>query len=113
MAHFAQLDDNNIVTQVIVISNDDAPTEEAGQAFIASLGLVGVWKQTSYNTYRKYEITWSDDDDRIETGHTYVGSFHANDGTPFRGQYAGIGDYYDTQLDEFVSPVRETDTAES
>jgi len=49
MAHFAQLNDDNIVQQVIVVSNNDAPTEEAGQAFVASLGLDGVWKQTSYN----------------------------------------------------------------
>lgn len=54
MAHFAQLD-NNIVQQVIVIANEDCgggafPESEAvGQAFIASLGLTGVWKQTSYN----------------------------------------------------------------
>lgn len=48
MAHFAQVE-NGIVQRVIVVSNDDAPTEEAGQAFIASLGLVGEWVQTSYN----------------------------------------------------------------
>ena len=59
MAHFAQLDDTNTVIQVIVISNDDAPgdlpdSETAGQAFIATLGLDGVWKQTSYNgNFRK------------------------------------------------------------
>jgi hypothetical protein len=54
MAHFAQVQ-NGIVHQVIVVSNDDCgggdfPTSEAvGQAFIASLGLAGEWKQTSYN----------------------------------------------------------------
>lgn len=48
MAHFAKMN-GNIVEQVIVVSNDDAPTEAAGQAFIASLGLDGVWLQTSYN----------------------------------------------------------------
>lgn len=48
MAHFAKMN-GNIVEQVIVISNDDAPTEAAGQAFIASLGLDGEWLQTSYN----------------------------------------------------------------
>ena len=59
MAHFAQLDDTNTVIQVIVISNDDAPgdlpeSETLGQAFIATLGLDGVWKQTSYNAnFRK------------------------------------------------------------
>jgi len=54
MAHFAEIQ-NGIVSQVIVISNDvcaggDFPeSEAAGQAFIASLGLAGEWRQTSYN----------------------------------------------------------------
>ena len=54
MAHFAQVSDG-IVRNVIVVSNDDCaggdfPASEAvGQAFIASLGLAGEWKQTSYN----------------------------------------------------------------
>jgi len=54
VAHFAQVSDG-IVRCVIVVSNDDCgggdfPTSEAvGQAFIASLGLAGEWKQTSYN----------------------------------------------------------------
>ena len=54
MAHFAQIQ-NGIVQQVIVVSNDDAPdpypaSEALGQAFIASLGLTGEWRQTSYNS---------------------------------------------------------------
>ena len=54
MAHFAKVE-NGVVREVIVIGNDDCgggdfPTSEAvGQAFIASLGLAGEWKQTSYN----------------------------------------------------------------
>jgi len=48
MAHFAKVD-NGVVSQVIVVSNDDAPTEAAGKAFIASIGLAGEWVQTSYN----------------------------------------------------------------
>jgi hypothetical protein len=77
MAHFAQVQDG-IVTQVIVISNDDAPdpypaSEALGQAFIASLGLGGRWVQTSYH------------------------------GT-FRGCYAGIGYTYDEVADEFIAP---------
>jgi hypothetical protein len=83
MAYFAQLDDNNIVTQVIVVSDDDAPDpfpqgEAAGQQFIASLGLSGVWLQTSYN-----------------------GNFRKN--------YAGIGHIYDTVRDAFIGPQPEPD----
>jgi hypothetical protein len=79
MAHFAQLNDNNMVTQVIVVANSDCgdldfpASETVGQAFIAGLGLTGTWKQTSYNGN-------------------------------FRGRYAGIGYTYDAVLDEFVAP---------
>ena len=54
MAHFAKVVDG-IVEQVIVVANSDCgggnfpASEPIGQAFIASLGLDGEWKQTSYN----------------------------------------------------------------
>lgn len=54
MAHFAQLA-GDTVTQVIVVSNDDCgnlefpASEQVGKDFIASIGLQGEWKQTSYN----------------------------------------------------------------
>jgi len=54
MAHFALVDNTNTVREVIVIGNDDCgggefpESEPIGQAFIASLGLAGVWLQTSY-----------------------------------------------------------------
>ena len=78
MAHFAKVEDG-IVEQVIVVNNETLgdlefpASESVGQEFIASLGLDGTWKQTSYN---------------------------AN----FRGKYAGSGDTYDSELDEFVAP---------
>ena len=68
MAHFARVL-NGVVQQVIVVSNDDAPTEVAGQEFIESIGLVGEWVQTSYNN------------NPIEGAS--------------RGQYAGVGDTWD------------------
>lgn len=77
MAHFAQVN-NNVVSEVIVISNDDCDnlpfpeSEPIGQAYIASLGIEGEWLQTSYNNN-------------------------------FRKQYAGIGTSYDAQADQFVS----------
>ena len=59
MAHFAKIE-NGLVTNVIVVGDDDCnggvfPTSEpVGQAFIASIGLDGEWKQTSYNAnFRK------------------------------------------------------------
>jgi hypothetical protein len=87
MAHFAQLNDNNTVTQVIVVANSDCDdldfpaSEPIGQAFIAGLGLTGTWKQTSYNNN-------------------------------FRGRYAGIGHTYDAALDEFIAPPPPTPPTE-
>lgn len=60
MAHFAHIVNGKVEPyengpSVIVISNDDCAggnfpeSEKPGQEFIASLGLSGVWKQTSYN----------------------------------------------------------------
>ncbi len=47
MAHFAQLDENDIVIQVIVVPDNQ---EHRGQEFCADdLGLGGIWVQTSYN----------------------------------------------------------------
>ena len=84
MAHFAKLDENNIVTEVIVVSNDIATSESAGVTFINNLyGTSDTWKQTSYNTF--------------------AGS-HKLGGTPFRKNYAGKGYTYDTSRDAFIPP---------
>ena len=54
MAHFAKIE-NGVVREVIVVGNGDCAggdlpeSEAAGQAFIASIGLSGEWRQTSYN----------------------------------------------------------------
>ena len=56
MAHFAKIE-NNIVTNVLVVANSDCgggefpDSEVIGQEFLASLGLTGEWKQTSYNNH--------------------------------------------------------------
>ena len=68
MAHFAKIE-NNTVIEVIVVSNEDCgggdypESEPIGQAFIASLGLTGLWLQTSYsgsfrNCYAGIEYDW-------------------------------------------------------
>lgn len=49
MAHYARLDSENIVEQVVVIDNNDEPTEAAGIAFCQNLFGGGIWKKTSYN----------------------------------------------------------------
>ena len=48
MAHWAEIDNNNIVTRVLVVGDDQ---DHRGQDFLATdLGLGGTWKKTSYNT---------------------------------------------------------------
>ena len=116
MAHFAQIE-NGIVTQVIVVANElcaggNFPeSEPAGQAFIASLGIAGEWKQTSYNTEYVYETVLAESDDPTElptlVSATVVGSINKAGGTPFRGTYAGIGYIYDAVTDTFTPPVVE------
>ena len=97
------------------VTQDDNGTEvggstEAWESFYANQpwheGLT--CKRTSYNTYRDYKYTY-DDSEPPQVSHTeYFGSKHRTGGTPFRGQYASIGDYYDADLDEFTpSPVVE------
>jgi len=84
MAHFAQLKslNNNTVTRVLVVHNNDAPTEEAGVAFLKGLyGPDTIWKQTSYNTRR---------------------GVHKLGGTPLRKNFAGVSMTYDEARDAFI-----------
>ena len=77
MAHFAQLDDNNNVINVIVVNNEDTADEHGNEVeaigieFCENL-LGGTWLQTSYNRN-------------------------------FRGNFAGIGGTYDPDLDAFLN----------
>jgi len=79
MAHFAELDENNVVLRVIVVND----ANEADGENWCNEKLGGKWKQTSYNT---------------EAG------VHNNGGTPFRKNYAGHGFTYNEELDGFIPP---------
>ena len=78
MAHFAELDENNIVLRVI--PGVDYPYD--GEA-IYQRETGRVWKRTSYNTHAGQ---------------------HVLGGTPFRKNYAGIGYVYDAGRDAFYAP---------
>jgi hypothetical protein len=84
MAHYAFLDDNNIVTEVIV-GRDEDDLAEGVTSWEDYYGAVRGQRclQTSYNTQ---------------------GGVHILGGTPFRGTYAGIGYTYDPVADVFVAP---------
>jgi hypothetical protein len=91
MAHFAQLDKDNIVMQVIVVSNNDALDETAGVAFCQSLfGANTIWKQTSFNT--RGGIHYASDNTTPD------------DGVALRKNYAGVGYVYDKTRDAFYAP---------
>ncbi len=49
MAHFAKLNSENVVDQVVVVHNNDAPDEISGITFLNSLFGAANWVQTSYN----------------------------------------------------------------
>ena len=54
MAHYAELDENNVVLRVVVIDNEHEPTEEAGIAYCQQLFGSQYWRKCSYNgTIRK------------------------------------------------------------
>lgn len=92
MAHFAQLNEENLVTQVIVVANQDTADQDGveneaiGSQFCNNL-LGGKWVQTSYNA-------------------------------KIRKNYAGVGYKYDAELDAFIPPqpfnswVLDTDKAQ-
>ena len=79
MAHFAEIDNNDVVLRVIVVSNNDTSDGQTGEE-VESIGIAfcqrlfgGNWVQTSYNG-------------------------------KFRKRYAGIGYTYNRQYDAFISP---------
>lgn len=82
MAHFAELDFNNVVLRVVVISNEDVDSNggdysSGAETFVSNLiphsENGASWKQTSYNNNQ-------------------------------RKQYAGIGFTYDAAKNKFISP---------
>ena len=81
MAHFAELDNTNVVLQVLVTDNDDPNGDEGYQWLVDNLG--GTWKKTSFNT---------------------LAGAHLLGGTPFRKNYAGVGFTYDAARDAFIPP---------
>lgn len=85
MAHYAFLDENNVVTEVI-------PGKDEGEGGIDWEQHYGefrgqVCKRTSYNT---------------------IGGIHSGGGIPFRKNFAGIGYTYDAQRDAFIPPKKFT-----
>tara|TARA_R100000908_G_C3715853_1_gene120611 strand:+ start:74 stop:544 length:471 start_codon:yes stop_codon:yes gene_type:complete len=89
MAHFAKLNDSNVVLQIDVVNNSDTldgngdESESVGITFLTNLTGHSNWKKTSYNT---------------------LNNSHILGGTPFRKNYAVIGGTYDSTNDAFWHP---------
>ena len=81
MAHFAEVDANNIVTRVIVISKENIDS--------GNWGSPSSWIQTSYNTHGGKHY----DQEGVE-----------DSGVALRYNYAGEGYTYDTTRDAFIAP---------
>lgn len=83
MAHYAFLDDNNIVTEVIVGKDETELIE-------------GLDTETWYANFRGQPCK--------RTSYNTAGNVHAEGGTPFRKNYAGVGFSYDRERDAFIPP---------
>lgn len=82
MAHYAILDENNVVINVITGKDEGTENWEKHYADVFNIPATRV-KRTSYNTRM---------------------GLHINGGTPYRKNYAGIGFIYDATIDGFVPP---------
>lgn len=95
MAHWAEIDENNIVTRVLVGDNNDPAGDEGYSWLIENLG--GRWVKTSYNSSGGVHYLPSSQLDkngnRIPSGEPH-----------FRYNFAGIGFYYDEDRDAFIPP---------
>ena len=85
MAHFAKISEENIVLTVNAVDDGNAASEEKGQAFLERVHgwPEHLWIKTSYNT---------------------LANTHKLGGTPFRGNYAGIGYTWDSENEIFWHP---------
>jgi len=84
MAHYAFINSNNIVTQVIVGRDEDEIVD-------------GI---TDWETYYGEQVG----ERCLRTSYNTAGNQHTSGGTPYRGNYAGIGFKYDEENDVFVAP---------
>jgi hypothetical protein len=83
MAHYAFLDKNNVVTEVITGVDENELIEGVSPEIWYGNFRGQTCKRTSYNT---------------------IGGVHKDGGTPFRKNFAGVGYIYDADFDAFIAP---------
>tara|TARA_X000001388_G_C2118647_1_gene80598 strand:+ start:108 stop:497 length:390 start_codon:yes stop_codon:yes gene_type:complete len=88
MAHYAFIKDN-LVTEVITgVDEDDTST-----------------LPSEYSSWEEFYLTQRPGQDTCKrTSYNTVGNTHTDEGTPFRGNYAGVGFTYDSSNDVFIEP---------
>jgi len=89
MAHWAEIDENNIVLRVLVGDNNEP--DEGYQWLIDNLG--GTWIKTSYNSLGGVHYKELEDKTRVPSGKPH-----------FRFNHGGIGFTYDESRDAFIAP---------
>ena len=121
MAHYAFLDENNIVTEVIVGIDETELIEGLSPEVWYGNFRGQVCKRTSYNTYRdireiyaephipEESLGYHENGQELRVRGEFLGiedngPAHFLGGTPFRGQFASVGDIYDFVTDTFISP---------
>lgn len=85
MAHYAFIDNDNIVVEVI-------PGRDEWEI------IDGITDWEAYYTTRREGLR------ALRTSYNTVGNSHVTGGVPYRGNYAGLGFTYDEDLDAFIPP---------
>jgi len=102
MAHYAKLDSNNVVVEVIVVRNEDCLDENGNESelvglnFLEKIGLTGKYVKTSYGSIGN-----------VHYNHTPEGNSISGK-SAFRKNYAMIGGTYDADRDAFI-PIKPED----
>ncbi len=91
MAHFAKISENNIILNVLTLNDKDMLDENGN-----SSELVGQQYLQKHNNWPAH--LW------IQTSYNTLNNQHKLNGTPFRGNYAGIGDIWDSVNNIFIIP---------
>lgn len=106
MAHWAELDENNIVLRVTVGDNNDPAGDEGYQWLLDNLG--GRWVKTSYNSRGGKHLSWGTYTFTDAEGNTHEAEGYVDDGQPhLRYNFADVGYYYDEEKDAFIPPKPE------
>jgi len=101
MAHFAKLDNNKIVTEILVVKDSDTfdsngvESETVGIEFLRTVTGHSDWKKTSYNTRKNVHYTIQENNSSVQS---------EDQSKAFRKNFASIGYTYDETRDAFIEP---------